>query len=145
MNIDFCKRTPLYIERFALFAAREIGLDLLRGEIHFAYHQTFENDSYGLCWGDNREAEIHIASKMSNRKITKTDKMMTVAHELVHAKQYLKRELKGVHPEGECMWRGSLITYDPECEKDAPWEVEAVSYEKPILAAWKDHKSQWYK
>jgi len=136
MNIDFCKRTPLYIERFALFAANEIGLDRLRGDIHFSYYPTLENDSYGLCWGDNREADIHIASRMSDRKIAKVDKLMTVVHELVHAKQYLKRELKGTHPEGKCMWRGSLIKYDPQCEDTAPWEVEAVSFERPVYQAW---------
>jgi len=140
VNLDFCKRTPLYIEEFTYFAAKQLGLHLLRGDIHVAYRTTLDNDSYGLCWGDNREADIQIASKMSNQKITRKDKLLTVAHELVHARQFLKRELHLGSMDGECTWRGRFTTYDVAKESDAPWEVEAVAVEQPVYEAWRLHK-----
>ena len=139
MNIDFCNRTPLYLERFTFFAAKQIGLDKLRGDIHLSYYPTLENDSYGLCWGDGKEVEIHIASKMSDRKVSKIDKMKTVVHELVHARQFLRRELSLGGGDDECNWHGRLFRYDPKNESEAPWEVEAVSVEQPIYEAWLTH------
>jgi hypothetical protein len=140
MYIYYCKRTPRYIEEFSTFAGKQLGLNRLTGEINISYHPTLEADSFGLCWGDRKEVEIHIASRSSTGKISRKDKMCTVAHEFVHARQYLTNQLSSSEEEGMCTWMGEAYKYDPELERDEPWELEAASLETPTYEAWLKYK-----
>ena len=65
---------------------------------------------------DNRTFEIEVDKSQSLRPL-----LETVAHEMVHVKQYAKRELS---PDKH-VWLGK--TYDPEKVDywDQPWEIEA--------------------
>lgn len=71
---------------------------------------------YCLQLDDNREFEIEVDRELPLRKL-----LETVAHEMVHVKQYARRELL---PDTE-NWMGK--TYDPKKVSywDLPWEIEA--------------------
>lgn len=128
---------PAYMRLYADFASDYIGLDKLRGEVFVRLkYGTIDDDSYGLCWGDNYAAEIDIATVTCGESISREDKLKTLGHEMVHARQYLKREL--LPPKAPLLcerWHGINIYYDPRIESDMPWEREATELENKIYNA----------
>lgn len=74
----------------------------------------------------NNSVNIMVASYAGEgRKIESSQMMRTLAHELVHAKQYCKDELNGD------IWHGR--EYSGLEWKDRPWEKEAVYLEEKIF------------
>ena len=122
---------------YADFASNYIGLDKLRGEVCVKLkYGTIDDDSYGLCWGDNYGAEIDIATVTCGESISREDKLKTLGHELVHARQYLKRELVAPNAPRHCeRWQGIDMMYDPVNESSMHWELEATKLEDEIYNA----------
>lgn len=83
----------------------------------------------GYCLeGDtNRDFELEIDKTQPLRKL-----LETVAHEMVHVKQFARREL---HPTKDD-WYGK--TYDPKKVNywDLPWEIEAHGRECGLFVRW---------
>jgi hypothetical protein len=82
---------------------------------------------YCLELDTNREFEIEVDRTLSYRKM-----LETVAHEMVHVKQYARREL---HP-SKHTWSGK--TYNPAKTSywDLPWEIEAHGRETGLFVRW---------
>ena len=137
MNLYLSKNMPAYMRVYAEFASNYIGLDKLRGEVCVKLkYGTIDDDSYGLCWGDNYGAEIDIATRTCGESISREDKLKTLGHELVHARQYLKRELVAPIWNKHCeRWQGIDMMYDPVNESSMPWELEATKLEDEIYNA----------
>jgi hypothetical protein len=137
MNLYLSKNMPAYMKMYADFASNYLGLDKLRGDVYLKLkYGNIEGDSYGLCWGDNYSAEIDIATKTMGVSISREDKLKTVGHELVHARQYLKRELVAPNASKNCeKWHGVDIVYEPKNESKMPWELEANELENEIYNA----------
>ena len=137
MNLYLSKNMPAYMRVYADFASNYIGLDKLRGEVCVKLkYGTIDDDSYGLCWGDNYGAEIDIATVTCGESISREDKLKTLGHELVHARQYLKRELVAPNAPRHCeRWQGIDMMYDPVNESSMPWELEATKLEDEIYNA----------
>jgi hypothetical protein len=137
MNLYLSKNMPAYMRVYADFASNYIGLDKLRGEVCVKLkYGTIDDDSYGLCWGDNYGAEIDIATVTCGESISREDKLNTLGHELVHARQYLKRELVAPNAPRHCeRWQGIDMMYDPVNESSMPWELEATKLEDEIYNA----------
>jgi len=73
-----------------------------------------------------REFELEIQKTQSLRRL-----LETVAHEMVHVKQYARGELTDTH----CAWKGQPV--DPETEYwDLPWEIEAHGREVGLFIRW---------
>jgi hypothetical protein len=51
-------------------------------------------DAHGYCWGDKDSVIIEVAKNFNNTKCTKEDMMLTLTHELIHAKQFIRSEFK---------------------------------------------------
>ena len=66
---------------------------------------------------------------------------MTVAHEFVHARQYLTNQLSSTEEDGICTWMGEEYKYVPELEMNEPWELEASSLETTTYEAWLKFKN----
>lgn len=87
---------------------------------------------YGFADYDKYTGEviIEIARTYNNKKLSLEFKMKTLAHELVHAKQYLRGELdpyKDTWKGADCgKWKG--VEYSEE-----PWEYEAHELENPLF------------
>jgi len=95
--------------------------------VHFRRQLDFGH--YGFCHGDKNEAWIDIAKGYID-PISKTyiaydysTVLITLAHELVHAKQFIKGELSS---DGRC-WhqRGEVVDFTTKVHKQLPWETEA--------------------
>ena len=90
---------------------------------------TNPNGAMGYCLelDNNRTFEIEADKKLRLRKL-----LETIAHEMVHVKQYARREL---HPVNET-WCGK--TYNPKKVSywDLPWEIEAHGREAGLFVRW---------
>ena len=82
---------------------------------------------YCLETDNNRTFEIEIDKTQSLRSL-----LETVAHEMVHVKQFARREL---HPANDT-WFGK--TYNPKKVSywDLPWEIEAHGREVGLFVRW---------
>lgn len=80
----------------------------------------------------------------------KTTMLRVLAHEMVHVKQYAKKEL--VEVDNNTYWNGKKI--DKISYWDQPWEIEAYGLENGLLAKFihkfdlykllRERKSDWY-
>ncbi len=80
---------------------------------------------YGLCLeGDNnRSFTLSIAKGLTKKEI-----VSTIAHEMVHVKQYARNEL--THVNGKHMWKSKI--YKRVNYWTCPWEKEAVGLEEEL-------------
>jgi hypothetical protein len=64
--------------------------------------------------------------------------METIAHEMVHLKQYAVGELQDYDTPGKTKWKKRMI--DPKTNYwDLPWEVEAHGKELGLFIRWAEH------
>jgi len=80
---------------------------------------------YCLELDNNREFEIEIDRSQSLRKL-----LETVAHEMVHVKQYARRELNA-NIDG--CWMGKTVDPKKTNYWDLPWEIEAHGRETGLF------------
>ena len=117
------------VEQYVESLAKELGIGRMWSKVIFIRFKTkLDNESQGLCWGCKNEgyAEINIARTSNGDVIPYEMLMQTLAHEMVHAKQYIRGELNGYN----FSWKGRKPrNYKYE---NAPWEKEAYGREKEL-------------
>lgn len=86
-----------------------------------------DNNHYALCLGDKNSAEIELARGSGDKTFTLEEMMLNLAHELVHAKQFIKGEL---HPN---LNRWKSLDYSNIAYSRQPWEKEAFLLEDKIV------------
>jgi len=114
---------------------------------------NLKGDAYGYCMAADegserldrpRSFEIEVHKKMPLRKV-----LLTVAHEMVHVKQYARGELyQGVRV-NKMRWQGKWVN-DKNLEYwDHPWEIEAHGREIGLFIQWAEcmglGKKKWTK
>ena len=112
----------------------------LRRNVHIDIYVITECDekNYALCWGDKDEVEIELGRKSGKKKFTLDEMMLNLAHELVHAKQFIRGEL---HPT-LYKWKKFKKDYAKTPNFKQPWEKEAYLMEDKIFNQfWKNGKS----
>ena len=91
------------------------------------------NNAMGYCLetDDKRTFELEVDRKLTLRKL-----LETVAHEMVHVKQFARREM---HPSMDT-WYGK--TYNPKKTSywDLPWEIEAHGREAGLFIRWAEQE-----
>jgi hypothetical protein len=87
--------------------------------------------SYTNDWGKPREFDIEI-----KRTRGKKTSLITLAHEMVHLKQFAKGELSDDHNK----WMGKRINSDKIEYDDQPWEQEASLTEYTLYTLYQQHK-----
>lgn len=108
---------------------KALGLNRLRKpviEIEFVNRL----DAYGYCEGSRDYAKITIVKKCpsTGRKLGFIEMMNVLAHEMVHARQFLRGQLVA---EGAWKWKGrNADGYEYE---NQPWEKEAYRLEKELF------------
>jgi len=80
-----------------------------------------------LCLGDKNSVEIELARGSGNTTFTLKEMMVNLAHELVHAKQFIKGEL---HPS---LNRWKKLDYSNTAYSRQPWEKEAYLLEDKLV------------
>lgn len=117
------------VYEYAHALCKELGINRMYSKCIFInFKTTLDNDSQGLCWGDPKEGyvDMSIARKSDGEKLSYESMMQTLAHEMVHAKQYLRGELNGYNHS----WKGKKPrNYKYE---NAPWEREAYKREEEL-------------
>jgi hypothetical protein len=109
------------MDRAVAFASEYLELDSEYVEIDF---EGEFGDCCGYCEYEDRELTVHINPKLSVEQI-----LLTLFHELVHAKQFVKGSLRmgvGLKPS---RWKGRDWT-ETRSYDDLPWEQEAHELEK---------------
>jgi hypothetical protein len=127
------------VRRAVEFYAERLGMtQRLRDRITLFI--TFEHKPFafaGLCsWIDEpyrpREFTIQVLSQGIHETLS------TLAHEMVHIKQYAKGELRDLMSKDDMVvWRGvrKTITNDEEAYTSQPWEEEAFELETKLKNA----------
>ena len=88
------------------------------------HHGLVTVDDYNVL-GSPRSFIIEI-----NRSDNAETKLISLAHELVHVKQYARNELN----EEMSYWRGKYVNSDTIPYEQQPWEIEAESRGKELYA-----------
>lgn len=91
-----------------------------------------KGDAEGYCLRESdRDFEIEVDSRLPLRKM-----LETVAHEMVHVKQYARREMNDwQYKEVYYKWKGRYIP-DSTDYWDLPWEIEANGREVGLFIRW---------
>tara|TARA_B110000908_G_scaffold63340_1_gene76989 strand:- start:1705 stop:2124 length:420 start_codon:yes stop_codon:yes gene_type:complete len=113
------------VVEYANALAKELGLGRMWSKIIFIkFKTTLDDEVQGQCWGSRADgyAEVKIARKSGGEPLDYDEMMRTLAHEMVHAKQYLRGEINAAGG-----WKGKKPrNYKYE---NQPWEKEAYSKE----------------
>ena len=109
------KSQKTHVEKMVAFCAEKL---MPKMNLDITVNLCKPTGAMGYCCetDDNRTFELEIDKTQSLRAL-----LETVAHEMVHVKQYARREL---NPNKE-VWMGK--TYNPKNVNywDLPWEIEA--------------------
>ena len=86
---------------------------------------------------NHREYEVEIEADLGHIYL-----MRTLAHELVHVKQYARKELVDMCSGNYQMWNRVMYNENLVGYKNLPWEKEASEQEKVLYQLWKEHKDK---
>lgn len=101
----------------------------------------------GECsWEDDnirpKEFEIKVDSSLKLRPL-----LTTIAHEMVHVKQFAKGEMKDLLSVQKISWQGTKYSNDDINYWDRPWEIEAHGREVGLFIRWAEEnnlgKKKW--
>lgn len=126
-----------YVESITLFCIKKLMPRMRNLEINI-HIKNFGKDTacgYALA-ADNadssrpREFDIEV-----NRSLRLKTLLSTVAHEMVHVKQFARGELYQSSLTAKHRWQGKWINKNPNYW-DLPWEIEANGREDGLFARW---------
>jgi len=109
-------------------------------DIRVRFKDLEKANAYGFCCSDPdgeadrpdrpRVFELEIHKNMRLRKV-----LETIAHEMVHAKQYAKGELYEGSRIAKHRWQGKWVSNNVDYW-DQPWEIEAHGREAGLFIQW---------
>lgn len=96
--------------------------------VHILFVKNFEFLGLTHAWGYNskdapREFTIEIYKEQNEEEL-----LMTLAHEMIHVKQYAYKELN----EEMTKWKGKMVCSRSISYDDHPWEIEAETRAKEL-------------
>lgn len=92
-------------------------------QININISNRLDGDVYGYCWGGKNDIEIELARGIIGKDFDLDYMMLNLAHELVHAKQFLTGQLSPYH----FKWKTKDYKHTPYSK--VPWEREAYKKE----------------
>jgi hypothetical protein len=99
-------------------------------ELTIEFCTQCEDQNSGYCYGDRDWAVLSVAKTSQGEPFNFDEMMVTLCHELVHAKQYIKGELTK-----NAVWKGTLYSTDDRTQQ--PWEQEADALEQLLYDKFK--------
>lgn len=104
-----------------------------------------QDDVCGFCYyvaeGRNDRPRMFVIEINQSQDLY--SKLITLAHELVHVKQYARSELFENARTGKFRWKGVYLERF-EVYNDSPWEVEAYELEEHLYNQWIYHTGYCY-
>jgi len=86
---------------------------------------------------NHREFEVDIEADLGHIYL-----LRTLAHELVHVKQYARKELVDMCSGNYQMWNKVMYNENIVGYRNLPWEKEAIGREKELFKLWLEHKDK---
>jgi hypothetical protein len=117
---------------------QKLGLSNL-DHIVIKVKMTKEIDCYGYCcieYFDDDDNVIELTLEIQTGQ-SQEDTIHTLAHEMVHVRQYVRGELS----DGMDVWRGKKINAESIDYEDQPWEIEAEKISDKLYNEWKNAKT----
>jgi hypothetical protein len=135
------KRFRPYVKRAAQFYAQELISEKMLENIFIRIKFNSKMDAYGYASvedyndsGKPREFEIEI-----HPGIGASDILKTLAHEMVHIKQYVYGETN----ERLTRWKGQRVDADTVDYWVQPWEIEAHGFEAGLFTKFAIQEKLW--
>tara|TARA_B110000902_G_scaffold167563_1_gene191214 strand:+ start:3890 stop:4474 length:585 start_codon:yes stop_codon:yes gene_type:complete len=113
------------IDLYVYNLCKELGINRMHRKLIELNFVTDLDGLIGDAWVDEKEgfAQINIARKCEDEKLDYADMMETLAHEMVHVKQFFRKELDVSSANSVWKWKGrNAGGYKYE---NQPWELEA--------------------
>jgi hypothetical protein len=112
------------VEKYVDNLCKALKINRLGRLLTIKFQSVLDNDAQGLCEGDKDYADISIAKKGQTFLV----QMQALAHEMVHARQFLRGQLS---QEGAWKWKGRNA--DNYAYANQPWEKEAYRLERELF------------
>jgi hypothetical protein len=129
-----------HVESIVEFCIQKLMPRMYNLEITIKLKSLKKQDAYGFCMADPegsaerldrpREFELEIERTLPMRKL-----LETVAHEMVHVKQYARGELYQGSRIAKHRWQGKWVSNNVNYW-DQPWEIEAHGREAGLFIQW---------
>jgi len=131
-----------YVKSMVEFCVSKMMPRMRNLEFNIHLKNFGRDDSWGYCipsdYADDyrpRQFDIEINRQAKLRRM-----LETVAHEMVHAKQFAKNELYESSRTNKHKWQGRWLNKEPGYW-DSPWEIEAHGRECGLFIQWaENHK-----
>ena len=139
-----CKTQRKFSESLARFCSDLLMSKRLQNSIHLDIQLVpnlmKKEEVYGdSCWEDNnwrpREFTVRADSKLRMRRL-----LETIAHEMVHVKQFAKGEMVDLARADKIRWCGKMFEEKDSNYYDYPWEIEAHGRECGLFVRWAQAK-----
>ena len=131
------KSQKKYVKSMINFCAKKMMPRMKNLEFNVHIKNFGRDDSWGYCiptdYADPnrpREFDIDINKQAKLRRL-----LETVAHEMVHVKQFARGELYESTRRNKHRWQGKWLNTDPKYW-DQPWEIEAHGREVGLFIQW---------
>lgn len=110
MQIEVVELDVVLTEKFIQFCCEELNIKPQHITIE-GWSDPFQNGALGLCYEVNNDHEYLI--KVSTKGRNATEIYNTIAHEMIHVKQFMKQDLS------------NFIEAHKPAYDDRWWEIEA--------------------
>lgn len=102
---------------------KALKINRLKKPLTVRFFKKLADNCLGFAHGDHQGVQIEISRDQSYKAM-----MVALAHEMVHAKQYLRKELTW-----DLRWKNSKRRYDLSDYENQPWEKEAMKLEYKLF------------
>lgn len=134
----FGKRQSKILDEVVPFFAEKLMHPRTLSVLELCFVRT-DMEECGMCEYEctninPRSFIIEIGKKVKGDEFIKT-----IAHELVHVKQYVRGELKERYePHSHLLWLNNVVEITEEGYYNSPWEVEARELEQKLFDLFKN-------
>lgn len=118
------------VEHYCRKILGHFGLLNKSGHVIVQFKTKLDGNNAGLTLGNRNEVVVEIAKTQDGDKLEYSQMLITLAHELVHAKQFLRGELISY---GKIIWMKRDFSKIKLDYFDLPWEVEAYELERDLF------------
>lgn len=104
--------------------------------IHLIPKLTQKESMYGdTIWDDQNYRPREFVIRLDS-SVDKDTLIWTLAHEMIHVKQYAKGELYDYSSRPYTKWKGEQIDADNYQYCELPWEIEACELDKELYESY---------
>jgi|TARA_A200000159_G_C7154599_1_gene268651 hypothetical protein len=135
------KRQKELVKSMVYYCQKELMPKLWRIEVNIHIKDFGKDNTLGYALPD-QDADLHRPRAFDielNKKMRLRRLLETVAHEMVHVKQFARGELYESTTQNKHRWQGQWLSNHRKCVKDywqQPWEIEAHGRELGLFIGW---------